>query len=141
MVTIRAARLSDWDQIAELSTHLGYGDLDSDHTGQLLAALLASDNDWVFVAEEGDRLRGWIHCFRALRLASAPFYEIGGLVVSPDSRQRGIGRQLVQYGMNQLAGDWRVRCNSQREATHLFYQRLGFYCRKTQHVFEYSLSK
>lgn len=133
----RPAVLGDAKQINGLSMHLGYGQIEMTSTQQQLTTLLESDREAVYVAEQQEQLIGWIHCFKALRLASASFYEIGGLVVCPTQRQQGIGRQLVEYAIRQHIGTWRVRCNSKRHESHLFYQALGFSQSKSQHIFEY----
>ncbi len=138
---IRQATLSDAQQISKLSTYLGYAQLTVSDTQQQLLTLLESDREAVYVAEQEERLIGWIHCFKALRLASSSFYEIGGLVVCPTQRQQGIGRQLVEYAISQHSGSWRVRCNSKRHQSHLFYQALGFSQSKSQHIFEIQSDK
>lgn len=134
---LRPAVPADAKQISRLSIHLGYGPANATDTKQQLTALLESDREAVYVAEQKGVLVGWLHCFKALRLASASFYEIGGLVVCPKQRQQGIGKQLVEYAVAQHPGTWRVRCNSKRHESHLFYQALGFSLSKSQHIFEY----
>jgi len=104
-----------------------------------LSAILQSINDNVWVIEEAGNLLGWIHVFKAHRVASRLFYEIGGLVVDPTARHKGYGRKLVEFVAKIAETDniaLRVRCHSQREEAHAFYKRLGFSSNKTQKVFQ-----
>ena len=137
MVDIRLAAISDSDQINSLSIHLGYEQVSESKSKARLLELLDSENDLVYVAEDNGVLVGWIHYFKACRLASDSFYEIGGMVVSPAKRKLGIGKKLVNHVMKQSPGKWRVRCNSKRVETHQFYQKVGFKNSKAQYVFEF----
>lgn len=136
MVTIRLAVISDSEQLNAISVHLGYGQVPESKAQERLSYLLNSENDSVYVAEENGVLVGWIHCFKASRLASDSFFEIGGMVVSPSNRDRGIGKKLVHHVMKERPGKWRVRCNSKRDETHQFYEKIGFTISKSQLVFE-----
>lgn len=132
--------MSDQDSqaVAELARQLGY-DGDPAAVAQRLQALRASSEHAVWVAELADQVQGWVHVFRAMRMESDAFAEIGGLVVAQQLRGSGLGRLLVQ-----ACADWarvqglarlRVRTNTQRQATHQFYQHLGFAALKSQQVF------
>lgn len=134
-ITIRAAQASDSQEIALVSEHLGYTSLSPEESHANLIALLDSPVDKVFVAQIGGRIVGWIHVFFARRLASNSFYEIGGLVVLPDTRGQGVGRMLVQHALAHQLGQYRVRCNESRKEAHTFYESIGFKRIKVQHVF------
>lgn len=115
---IRTATINDSKAINELSIHLGYGSTPQDIAGERLKCLLESINDQVLVFEESNIILGWVHVFKAQRVASATFYEIGGLVVCPKGRKKGIGRKLVKFAAKQSEvqnSELRVRCNSQRK--------------------------
>lgn len=135
--TLRPATLSDTIHIHSLTTHLGYKASTLSNTEYQLKTLLESDRDGVFVAVQDRSIAGWIHCFQAVRLGSESFYEIGGLVVCPTKRRQGVGQELVNYAMAQHRGKWRVRCNSLRHESHLFYQELGFVQCKNQLIFDH----
>ncbi|MEH6453701.1 MAG: GNAT family N-acetyltransferase [Psychromonas sp.] len=138
MTNIRAATLTDSFSINALSLHLGYAITPLETSRERLKCLLASTNDEVWVFDESNIILGWIHVFKAHRLASSTFNEIGGLVVAPTARNRGIGRLLVEFVAKQSRDknlELRVRCNSHREDTHKFYLKTGFTNSKTQHVF------
>jgi GNAT superfamily N-acetyltransferase len=105
-------------------------------------ALLETGGHRVWVAEVDGVIVGWLHAFLALRVGVSPFIEIGGMVVQEDNRRANVGSGLVQR-----AAEWakseglalRVRCNSESEPAHRFYQALGFQPLKQQHVFEFNL--
>lgn len=137
-VILRPIADQDTRAVAMLAQQLGY-DGDPAAMAQRLLALRASSEHAVWVAEQAGRVQGWVHVFRAMRVESDPFAEIGGLVVEQQMRGTGLGRLLVQ-----ACADWaraqglvrlRVRTNTQRLATHQFYQHLGFAALKSQQVF------
>ncbi|WP_178969298.1 GNAT family N-acetyltransferase [Neptunomonas phycophila] len=139
---IRTATLHDSKSINNLSLHLGYGSTPQDLADERLKCLLESKNDWVWVFEESDDILGWIHLFKAHRVASSTFYEIGGLVVNPETRNVGIGRRLVEFAVKHSEvqkSELRVRCNSKRLDSHLFYEKTGFVNSKKQFVYRMSL--
>jgi N-acetylglutamate synthase-like GNAT family acetyltransferase len=136
---IRTATLKDAKSINSLSLHLGYESTPHDIAEERLQCLLESANDEVWVFEESSIILGWIHVFKAYRVASSSFNEIGGLVVNPKVRKKGIGRKLVEFAAKQATNqsiELRVRCNSQREETHQFYIKAGFTNSKAQYVFK-----
>lgn len=127
------------EQIELLSEQLGYPSTLVD-IQQRITAIATSPNDVVYVALQDQQLVGWMHAFFTLRIESAPFCEIGGLVVHQDRRNKGIGALLVQQaklwcrqrGIHSL----RVRSNVLRKEAHAFYIRQGFKEVKKQSVFE-----
>jgi N-acetylglutamate synthase-like GNAT family acetyltransferase len=136
---IRTATLKDAKSINSLSLHLGYESMPFDIACERLRFLLESVTDEVWVFEESSIILGWIHVFKANRVASLSFNEIGGLVVDPKARKQGIGRKLVEFAAKRAKDkniELRVRCNSQREETHQFYTKAGFTSTKAQHVFK-----
>ncbi|MCF2909841.1 GNAT family N-acetyltransferase [Pseudoalteromonas sp. DL2-H2.2] len=133
---IRKAELTDSEQINKLSVYLGYEIVADDIALKRLSRLLRSDNDNVYVAEIEGEIVGWLHSFKAYRLASDGFNEIGGMVVEPTRRNLGIGKKLVAHALEVDSGKWRVRCNINRAQTHEFYKKSGFKSTKSQHIFE-----
>ncbi|MCG7547561.1 GNAT family N-acetyltransferase [Pseudoalteromonas sp. Of7M-16] len=138
MANVRTAKMTDLQQIHYLSNFLGYENASMEQAQLRLEYLLESNNDDVWVFDQNGRVGGWIHAFKAHRVASKMVYEIGGLVVDPKIRNQGIGKQLVEH-VYQVAieqnTELRVRCNEKRIETHHFYLKLGFSESKTQHVF------
>jgi len=135
-IIVRLASESDALDINHVSKHLGYSELTADESLLKLQELLNTTHNKVYVAELNGRVVGWLHIFYAHRLASDNFFEIGGLVVSPDARGRSVGRDLVVYAQEQNDGKFRVRCNENRKDAHNFYEAIGFTGSKVQRVFQ-----
>ena len=138
LINIRCATINDSKSINSLSAHLGYKITSDNIATKRLEYLLESLNDNIWVLEKSNIIVGWIHVFTAHRVASPSFNEIGGLVVDPKERNQGMGRKLVEFVVAESKSrhlEWRVRCNAQREESHLFYEKIGFIKSKTQHVF------
>jgi GNAT superfamily N-acetyltransferase len=140
---IRKAQVADAEEISRLAAELGYP-IDPEDIAFRLADLLGWPDHAVRVAEgEGGKLAGWIHAGAVGWLQSGSYAEIGGLIVDPSMRGRGIGAQLVAAASNWAASlgfeELRVRSNVVRAEAHRFYQRLGFVATKTQQVFHRSL--
>jgi len=135
-IIIRLASVSDALYINNVSKHLGYSELSANETLSKLQELLNTTHNKIYVAELDGKVVGWLHIFYAHRLASDNFFEIGGLVVSPDTRGQGVGRELVEYAQDQNNGQLRVRCNEIRIDSHKFYEGIGFSCSKVQRVFQ-----
>lgn len=137
---IRTARPDDAAGLAALSAELGYP-CSTDELRTRLAAVLGRDGHTVVVACEDDgAVIGWLHVFLALRVESAPFAELGGLVVAERCRRRGAGRQLVAqaraWAIRRDVRRLRVRTRVGRADAEAFYERLGFAEAKQQRVFD-----
>jgi GNAT superfamily N-acetyltransferase len=140
---IREAAVADAAAVSALSEQLGYR-TPTPETANRIKLLAASTENCLFVAEREGEIIGWIHGFCAFRLGSAPFTEIGGLVVDEHYRGFGIGRNLIgqvvawskQKGILRI----RVRCNTKRIPTHAFYRHLGFSETKEQKIFDLELN-
>ena len=135
--------MADAARIAELSGILGYPNSPAAIT-ERLKRLLPRTGDLVLVADQLPPVMGWVHAAEQELLDSGRRCEILGLVVAPEVRGRGVGRQLVaaveewavQLGLRQLA----VRSNIVRTESHPFYERLGFVKIKTQHAYRKQLA-
>ena len=84
----------DAEAAALLSAELGYP-VDASTMRARLAHLSHQDDHGIFVACRGGRVVGWVHVLATHPLQAAPRAEIGGLVVSADSRSGGLGAALV----------------------------------------------
>lgn len=138
-INIRDYTENDFDAIYQLSKELGYTETNKVIFSRRLKNLLKNDLNMVLVAESNSRVIGWLHVFVAYRLASEPFMEIGGMVVSSTFRRQGIGTMLIERSMELAFNQGlkiRIRCNITRTDTHHFYKESGFSIVKTQHVFE-----
>lgn len=139
VATLRAARSDDAGAIADLCGELGYPARAADVRARL-DVVGRREDELVLVAESPERtIAGWIHVFGAVRIESAPYAELGGLVVTADLRGKGIGQALVSaaeaWVRERGIGEMRVRSNVIRERAHAFYERQGYRLSKTQKVF------
>lgn len=138
-ILIRTATIDDTQEIARLSSELGYP-LNIEQLEERLQEISNLKDHVIYVAESDTQLIGWIHASVRLLIESPPFVEIGGLVVDQQHRGVGTGKQLVeacerwaaQIGVNKL----RVRTNQTREDAVLFYTRIGFSQKKAQFVLD-----
>ncbi|MGN2252114.1 GNAT family N-acetyltransferase [Frateuria sp. GZRe12] len=134
----RAARTSDAAEMARLAGELGYP-VGPDNMAERLDALLGNPRQCVRVIDDEGRLAGWIAAERRLSLEVGERVEITGLVVDGMARRGGVGRALVgaaeawaaEQGIDMVV----VRSNVQRQASHPFYEHLGFARQKSQHVY------
>lgn len=140
---IRQALVTDKEAIAQLSDQLGYK-TSAAETESRIEELLTNKEHCLFVCVDGEQVIGWVHGFYALRVESERFVEIGGLVVNEIYRRKGVGKLLVntivewarQININKV----RLRCNTKRKDSHLFYLGIGFSETKEQKVFDINLS-
>jgi len=139
---IRPGRAADSEAVAALCTELGYPSSEAQIRERLLR--LEDVEHGLFVAEgAGDELAGVIAVHTRLLLEDDPFAELTVLVVTQDARGEGIGSALVTEAARWartrgLTRVW-VRVNVLREATHRFYESLGFHLCKQQRIYELTL--
>ncbi len=143
MINIRHAKSLDASDISGLSNQLGYPTNPKD-TLDSLSPLLSSENHVVIVAELSDgTIVGWIHVFKAQRIESGVFAEIGGFIVSEKFQGKGIGRKLLQetekWAKHKKLTKVRVRSKIEREDATKFYTNMNFSQTKQQNVFDKSI--
>lgn len=142
MITVRKANPEDAENIAILSSQLGYP-TDVEKMEQRLRQVLEHPEHCVFVAASNGQVTGWIHGFYTLRVESDSFVEIGGLVVDESTRGHGIGKKLVsevrKWADLRNCATIRVRSNVIREESHRFYLKNGFRETKSQKIFDLKL--
>jgi GNAT superfamily N-acetyltransferase len=141
-IVIRAIQKDDAAAVSRLSAQLGY-DMPPAATEQVIDQIMDSPSDMALVATDGEAVVAWIHVFHTIRLESAPFCEIGGLVTDEHYRSRGIGKQLITHALPWCHAkgcrSLRVRSNTKRVDGHRFYLQAGFREVKEQKVFEIGL--
>jgi ribosomal protein S18 acetylase RimI-like enzyme len=135
---IREITGADAAAAALLSEALGYP-VAEDAMRQRIESLAGRADHAVYVACLGGEVVGWIDVGVTQHLQSEPRAEIGGLVVSSEARNAGIGRRLVQRA-EEWARERRlesvvVRSQIAREGAHRFYLRHGYERTKTSAVF------
>ena len=140
--SVRPVSVTDADDVARLTTQLGY-DADPSAIAATLGRILSRQDQQFFVAELDGRPVGWVHALAAEYVESGAFVVIGGLVVDKNYRRKGVGRLLLQHaeGWAKEKGFSIVRLSSStsRAAAHEFYQQLGYAKIKTQYSFMKSI--
>lgn len=141
-VTIRAAKESDAEALADLCGQLGY----PTDAVTMIARLREASGDRnraVIVADAQGRAVGCLELAVQSAFENGTWPEIRGLVVDANSRSGGIGAALVSFakkwsrerGFKSL----RMRTNEVRTRTHAFYEREGFTKTKSQRVYDIDL--
>jgi GNAT superfamily N-acetyltransferase len=134
----RTARQADAPAIAALVSQLGYEATEADVAARLGRMLARSDQQFI-IAEDGDRLLGWVHVELAEYVESGTFAVIGGLVVERAHRRRGIGAMLMaeaeSWARQQGCSVMRLWSSTSRVPAHRFYAGLGYVNVKTQYTF------
>jgi GNAT superfamily N-acetyltransferase len=138
-LVIRELAASDVEAVAKLSGELGYP-VSPAVMQHRMRKFLQTPAQAAYVActAEGE-VAGWIEMKIVQFLAEDAQVEIGGLIVSGDFRNRGIGKRLLaraeQWAKEQGVSRIVVRSRSTREAAHRFYLREGYAQVKTSAVF------
>ena len=148
-ISIRLARPSDANQIAALTSQLGY-DVGPPAAAERLGRILPRGDQRFWVAElggEGDQtgdpeppaVVGWLHAIVTNHVESESHVHVAGLVVDSEHRGTGIGTRLLEQAERWASeeGCLVVQLNSTtaRLATHRFYERRGYTNIKTQYSF------
>ena len=137
--TIRDARASDSDDLARLSTQLGYP-MTAETARARLSEIAGLADHALLVAEAKRRVVAWLQISLPRIFESPRQAEIAGLMVDEEARGLGIGTALVsaaqRWARERQCAALRVRSNVIRERAHGFYRRAGFSEIKTQRVFE-----
>jgi len=135
---IRKANINDAYGINKLTQQLGY-ETSPDDTLQRISEIKKLKNHCIYVAADGEKVKGWIHAFLAISVESGEYIEIVGLVVDENQRGLGTGKLLVkkvlEWSAEMNCPKIRVRCNAKRKEAHKFYEKLGFAEIKEQKVF------
>lgn len=136
-IQIREIKETDAAEIADLTSQLGYT-VNPTIISRQISSILSNKDHFSFVATDDGKVIGFIHGFLSIRITSAPFLEIAGLIVNEEFRNKGVGSKLVKHleAQNVDCDTIRVRCNVKRKAAHKFYENLGYAEKKEQKVFE-----
>jgi GNAT superfamily N-acetyltransferase len=144
--TVRQASLEDAADIARLSLQLDPS-LEPTTLAKRFSRLLARSTHafFVLVADEGiDKIVGFVAAEHRSLLQSGDRIELTALVVDHAHRRRGAGLALVSaaeaWAARRAVAEVVVRSSLAREASHPFYERIGYAHHKTQHVYTRSLT-
>lgn len=134
-VEIRAARLSDVDDLLALYRALDTGDdppLPTHRAQARFEELTSNPDHRIYVAVEGDRVVGTFALVLVGGLAhgARPQCIVEDVVVATECRGRGIGQRMMRFAMHVSAAErcYKLALSShvRREAAHQFYEGLGF---------------
>lgn len=135
---IRSATLKDVPALVELNGQLGYPTTEPDLRHRL-EPILASVEDAVLVAVDGNEPIGWVHVAVERGLEASDVAGLRGLVVHERHRSTRVGRELLRaaetWAREHECGVVTVRSRVTRERAHRFYEREGYVHVKTSHVF------
>ena len=138
-LNIRNASLRDSEFLSELAYQLGYK-TSTENIQERLTEIINNQDHCIYVVEDNENVIGWIHAFKTLRVESETAVEIGGMVVKENYRSKGIGKALIEkiieWSLKKGLMRIRVRCNSVRQETPKFYEKLGFVEIKEQRIFD-----
>lgn len=129
-ISIRQAISSDVEEIAGLLGQLGFPSTETEVEARLKLTE-SSPSDVIIVATAGDRMVAF------LSLHVIPYFTTGDLVgrvstlvVKEDSRNQGIGRQMMAAAEDQARkmGCKAIEITSAdyRKGAHVFYARIGY---------------
>ncbi len=127
---VRIAGSADADAVALLLAELGYP-CEAGEARARIAAIRADERQALLLAHCDSRACGLLALdFMYYLPLGATTCRITGLVVSPDARRRGLGRQLLREAERRarVAGAARLELTSaaQRLDAHAFYRSCGF---------------
>ena len=123
---IREIELKDIEDFIALSKQLGY-EIEKEYVSECIGN--EDDTGIVFVAVE-DRVIGWINLRINKTYLSKPYGEIVGFIVDENSRNKGIGKKILEKAelWFKIKGVSKVllHTNVKRIDAHRFYERNGF---------------
>jgi GNAT superfamily N-acetyltransferase len=141
--SVRRAALEDAADIARLCLQLDPA-LDPVLFTQRFARLLERPTHAFFVLDDADGAVGFAAAEHRSLLLSGERIELIALVVDPRLRRQGAGSALVAaveaWAWRRGVENMVVRSSVSRDASHPFYQRLGYAHHKTQHVYTRKLT-
>jgi GNAT superfamily N-acetyltransferase len=143
-IEVRQVDSCDAEAVAALSGEFGYP-VSAAVMEERIQCYEGLDDRVVYVACLRGAVVGWIDIGAVRHLQAEPYGEIGGLVVSGNCRNAGIGSKLVsraerwvrERGLTKVV----VRSQIAREAAHRFYLREGYERTKTSAVFSKMLPR
>ncbi|HSP16694.1 MAG TPA: GNAT family N-acetyltransferase [Thermoanaerobaculia bacterium] len=141
---IRTVRPDDSPAVADLIVQLGY-DITPDDARRRLVQIAGRADHALLVAEDANRVVGFIHVSIAETLEHEPRGEIRTLTVDESCRGREVGARLLEaveeWARSRGMRKMRVRSNMKRERARRFYERHGYEVTKSQNVFDKNLGR
>lgn len=139
-ISIRQVREDDVAPLAGLMTELGYPTTESDMR-ERLRVLEREPHYILFIADWGGAVVGMAGATRSFYFEqNGSYVRLAALVAKETHRNMGVGKALVkavelwakQIGANAIV----LNCGNreERQAAHIFYQRLGFEAKSTGYL-------
>jgi len=123
--------MDDYEQLMSLYNEFVGEDRYSHHDNDSFERVIASPNNYVFVAEDASKFIGFI-AFSAREVVRYPriIVEVDELYVCPSYRKQAVGRKLFEQ-MEHIAKDlhcYRIFIESHydHKAAHSFYEAIGY---------------
>lgn len=140
--SIRRALNTDIADIARLAMQLG-PDIDADAIVKRLPRLLDMPTHAVFVTATDEGVTGFAAVEHRILLQFGERIELVALVVDVDARRQGAGSGLMaaseawarRRGVEEVV----ARASVSHDASHPFYEHLGYTQHNTQHVYSRAL--
>jgi ribosomal protein S18 acetylase RimI-like enzyme len=136
---IREAKVLDASDIQMINAvSLGY-DFSVEQTKKQLQKILHLPGNKIFVAEEDEKVVGYIHIADYESTYAESLKNIMGLAINPTYQNKGIGKRLLlkaeEYAKETGSTGIRLVSGSNRSGAHIFYQRCDYTLRKEQKNF------
>ena len=134
-IKVREARISDYKEIQIIcGLDLGYV-CDKELVKRRLANL-DHNRECVFVADDDNKVVGFVHVEVYEVLYAQSVANILGIAVSSEFRRRGIGKKLLsqaeEWAKSKGIAMMRLNTGAAREGAHAFYRSLGYIDEKLQ---------
>ncbi|MTI71586.1 MAG: GNAT family N-acetyltransferase [Firmicutes bacterium] len=141
-LVIRGVEKKDAKYLLNLSIQLGYS-VSYEKLEKHMNKIIGDDDHIIYVAQNNEKVVGWIHAYIYKLFYADLMVEIGGIVVDKSKRKKGIGNKLMKeaenWGREKGCSAINLRSNIIRKNAHIFYENLGFKNVKKQFTFHKKL--
>ena len=125
---IERLQIEDMEQVAELHKLIIPFELNIEDAKRTYRAMMASDDYYLLVAKENEKVIGTVTGIFCRTLAT-PFFVIEDMVVRPECRGKGVGTKLMEEleRLSRAHGcAYAILVSSgHRKEAHKFYEKLG----------------
>lgn len=139
---IREAKITDYEKIQSIC-ELDLGYVCEKELVKMRLANIDHNREGVFVADEGNKVIGFIHVEVYEVLYAPSMANILGIAVSSEFRRKGIGKLLLskaeEWAKCKGVAMMRLNSGAARKEAHEFYRSMGYADEKPQLRFTKSL--